>query len=173
MFAVLFNVAMTCQFVWTDVLSRDMMFGLWTIVGLIWLIGLLDGLQYMITRRPAKSQDSNTGSDETEMDPQQSEEETDLFVTARDAYLQANWVTAKELASQLVQEDRKDVAAWLLLIAVNRRCNELEEASRLLKRLTGQVGSGIEQGNWSLQVQQEANLIEQARKRLARENVAA
>ena len=149
------------------------MFGLWTIVGLIWLIGLLDGLQYMIARRPAKSQDSNTGSDETEMDPQQSEEETDLFVAARDAYLQANWVTAKELASQLVHEDRQDVAAWLLLIAVNRRCNELEEASRLLKLLTGQVGSSIEQGNWSLQVQQEANLIEQARKRLARENVAA
>ena len=52
MFAVLLNVAMTCQFIWTDVIAPEMMLGLWSIVGLIWVIGILDGVQYMISSKP-------------------------------------------------------------------------------------------------------------------------
>ena len=173
MFAVLLNVAMTCQFIWTDVIAPEMMLGLWSIVGLIWVIGILDGVQYMISNKPIATDVSDSVSDEQQSSPRETEEPIDLFIEARDAYLQGNWIKASEVASQLVEQDRRDVAAWLLLIAVNRRCNEIEEASRLLKLLTSQAGSSIENGNWTLQVRQEATLIEQARTRLQGDGVAA
>ena len=173
MFAVLLNVAMTCQFIWTDVIAPEMMLGLWSIVGLIWVIGILDGVQYMISNKPIATDVSDSVSDEQQSSPRETEEPVDLFIEARDAYLQGNWIKASEVASQLVEQDRRDVAAWLLLIAVNRRCNEIEEASRLLKLLTSKAGSSIENGNWTLQVRKEATLIEQARTRLQGDGVAA
>ena len=173
MFAVLLNVAMTCQFVWTDVIAPEMMLGLWSIVGLIWVIGILDGFQYVISNKPVATDVSDSVGDEQQSNSPEVGDPVDPFTEARDAYLQGNWIRASEVASQLVAEDRRDVAAWLLLIAVHRRCNEIEEASRLLKQLTSQAGTSIENGNWTLQVRQEATLIEQARMRLQGDGVAA
>ena len=117
-FAGLLNFLILASLVWTDLLSARLLVAGWGAV-----VGLCGGSAWLSARGlvsvTAKGKDI----------------ESDLFGEAQEHYLRANWFEAETLLNRLLDENARDVDAWLLLATLKRHTGQAEEAAELLEQM--------------------------------------
>lgn len=134
-FAILLNLALAVSLVWTQLLTAEVRFALWTAVGSLWVFGVWTAWRTTLARP---------------------EPDGDLFSRALGEYLQGNWFAAEALLEQLLKADARDIEAQLLLATLFRRTARLQESRTQLDRLSRSPGSE----KWLLEIQRERLLLD-------------
>ena len=134
-FAILLNLALAVSLVWTQLLTAEVRFALWTAVGSLWVFGVWTAWRTTLARP---------------------EPDGDLFSRALGEYLQGNWFAAEALLEQLLKADARDIEAQLLLATLFRRTNRLQESRSLLDRVARSPGSE----RWGLEIRREKRLLD-------------
>lgn len=184
-FGVLFNLALTFQFMWIEIvpsMSRNI---IWTCVGLCWSIGAIDGFRitrkhstHLQTRRQFNRDytDQHTvseavsdsplleKSDEYSSNPSDGHENASkspnisdkLFLDARNQYFKGNWFESESIINQILAESPHDIEARLLLLTLLRHTNRIEEA---LIQITD-IQKWDEAKHWEFEIKRELELLE-------------
>ena len=134
-FAILLNLALAVSLVWTQLLTGEVRFALWTAVGSLWVFGIWTAWRTTLARP---------------------EPDGDLFSRALGEYLQGNWFAAEALLEQLLKADARDIEAQLLLATLFRRTARLQESRTQLDRLSRSPGSE----KWLMEIQRERLLLD-------------
>jgi predicted Zn-dependent protease len=142
--AGLLNVALVGSFIWSDLFARQMRIIGWVFLGVAWSVSA--GVSAWRQRRE-ESQDRTPGED--------------WFGEALDGYLKGNWVEAERLLGRLLERDRRDLEARLMLATLLRRTKRFDEATRQLNHLVRMEGSQ----HWALEIRREGELLTEARQR--------
>lgn len=88
-----------------------------------------------------------------------------LFNQAQTEYLKGHWDEAKQLLSQQIGTETRDIESRLLLATLNRRVGELDEADQQLN----QIQKFDEAIHWKFEIQRESELIEREREEIESE----
>ena len=88
-----------------------------------------------------------------------------LFNQAQTEYLKGNWEPAKQLLTQQIENESRDIESRLLLATLNRRIGELDEAAQQL----GQTQRFDEAIHWKFEIEREFDLIENEREEIENE----
>jgi len=176
-FGVLFNLALTCQFMWIETVPSLSLDVIWTCVGLCWSIGAIDGFriirkhttQLQIRRQfnrdyTDQHTTSKTVSDAPRvLDPADEHEAVEspdisdkLFLDARNQYFKGNWFESEAIINQILTESPHDIEARLLLITLLRHTNRIEKA--LVQITDIQKWDNVKQ--WDFEIKRELELLE-------------
>jgi len=114
-FTVLLNVLLLGSLVWTRWLPPTMLWAGWGAVVVLW------ACSFWVAHQGGAEQGERKAAD--------------LLRQATEAYLQGRWFAAESLLERLVQRNRQDVQARLMLATLKRRTGRLEEARVDLENL--------------------------------------
>jgi hypothetical protein len=185
-FGVLFNLALTVQFMWIATVPSISLDVIWTCVGLYWISGAIDG--FRVTRNHAiqlrKRRQFNrdytdqhtasvtvsdspplmVNSDERVSSQSDRHDEAntspdisdELFLDARNQYLKGNWFESESIINQILAESPHDIETRLLLLTLLRHTNRIEEA--LVQITDIQKWDGVKQ--WEFEITKELELLE-------------
>ena len=119
-FAVCLDMAVVNTWIWTEFVDVRVTLGIWAAAAVIWLVATASALAAfpppLTSRRDATSER--------------------LFVSARDAYLARDWLTAETKLQTLLTIYPTDGEAQLLLGTLLRRAGRFAEAKNALEKLT-------------------------------------
>ena len=119
-FAVCLDMAVVNTWIWTEFVDVRVTLGIWAAAAVIWLVATASALAAfpppLTSRRDATSER--------------------LFVSARDAYLARDWLTAETKLQTLLTICPTDGEAQLLLGTLLRRAGRFAEAKTALEQLT-------------------------------------
>src|SRR5262249_27422400 len=121
--ALLLNLLLSAEFVWTEWLSTTARLVGWLSVLAIWSVA--SGVTWHAMVRERK--DATKPASDT---PQ-----ADALAAVIDEYLQGKWYEAERLLRQQIRRNRKDVEALLMLATLCRHTGRLDEAVRRLDEL--------------------------------------
>lgn len=175
-FGVLFNLALTCQFMWIETVPSFSLDIIWSCVGLCWSIGAIDGFriirkhatQQQIRRQFNRDYTDHTASETAsnapplldpsgESEPVVSPDISDkLFLDARNQYFKGNWYESESIINQILTESPHDIEARLLLITLLRHTNQIEQA--LIQITEIQKWDNVKQ--WDFEIKRELELLE-------------
>ena len=130
-FAGLLNAMLAVSLIWPAWPSEELRLTGWTAVATMWLVG-----GWMSHRHLSVDRQAPHG---------------DLFSRAVNEYLQGNYVRAESILGQILQRDRRDVEARLLLVSLLRRMRRLDEAHLAL----GQLEQYRAAEKWRLEIERE------------------
>ena len=185
-FGVLFNLALTFQFMWIEIVPSISLNVIWTCVGLCWSIGAIDG--FRVTRKHStqlqkrrqfnrdytdqhrvsatvsdsppllvNSDEYSSSQSEGHADASKSPNISDkLFLDARNRYFKGNWFESESIINQILAESPHDVEARLLLLTLLRHTNRIEEA---LIQITD-IQKWDEAKQWEFEIKRELELLE-------------
>ena len=119
-FAVCLDMAVVNTWIWTEFVDVRVTLGIWAAAGVIWLVATASALAAFPP--PLTSQRDATSER--------------LFVSARDAYLARDWLTAETKLQTLLTICPTDGEAQLLLGTLLRRAGRFAEAKTALEQLT-------------------------------------
>lgn len=144
-FAVVLNVAILSTIIWTEGASPGAGLGLWTAVGVVWLVSTFSAVSAFppplaLGRTPAVDA---------------------LYVSARDAYLARDWLTSESKLLAALELQPTDGEVQLLLATLMRRVGRVDEALEALDRLA-RSDSGAP---WLSVIERERSLIARQRER--------
>jgi thioredoxin-like negative regulator of GroEL len=101
---------------------------------------------------------------------EQAEPATDaLFRDAQTEYLRGNWYQVQNLLGQLLERDRQDVDAGLMLASLYRRVNQTQQAREQLRRLARCESSA----KWGLEIQRELEYLDRMEREIEATNIAS
>src|SRR5215475_10684356 len=146
-FAWLVNLAVVSTFVWTELIGPWSRIGVWGLLLLAWTGSLSLSFRQLWLRDPAEIR----------------AKAEDLFRRAQGEYLSGNWIGAERLLMEVLQLDRQDVDAQMLLVSLLRRTGQLAEAADQLRRLGATEGSE----KWRSEIERERRLLEEQLRRHA------
>ena len=176
-FGVLFNLALTFQFMWIETVPSISLDIIWITVGLCWSIGVIDGFriarkystQLEIRRQFNRDYTNQHTASEKVPDPSallvKSEEHDisqsdgipdNLFLDARNQYFKGNWFEAESIINQILAESPHDIESRLLLLTLMRHTNRIEEA---LIEITN-IQKWDEAKQWEFEIKRELELLE-------------
>jgi len=138
-FAWLVNLAVVSTFVWTELIGPWSRIGVWGLLLLAWTGSLSLSFRQLWLRDPAEIR----------------AKAEDLFRRAQGEYLSGNWIGAERLLMEVLQLDRQDVDAQMLLVSLLRRTGQLAEAADQLRRLAATEGSE----KWQSEIEREKKLL--------------
>jgi hypothetical protein len=118
-FAVCLDMAVVNTWIWTEFVDLRVTLGIWAAAAVIWLVATASALAAFPP--PLTSQRDATSER--------------LFVTARDAYLARDWLTAETKLQALLTLCPTDGEAQLLLGTLLRRAGRFAEAKTALEKL--------------------------------------
>jgi hypothetical protein len=185
-FGVLFNLALTFQFMWIEIVPSISLDVIWTCVGLSWSIGVIDG--FRVTRKHStqlqkrrhfnrdytnqhtvsetvsdsppllvKSDEySSSQSDGPEAGSKSPAISDKLFLNARNQYFKGNWFESESIINQILAESPHDIETRLLLLTLLRHTNRNEEA---LIQITD-IQKWDEAKQWEFEIKRELELLE-------------
>ena len=185
-FGILFNLALTFQFMWIESVPSISLDVIWTCVGLCWSIGAIDG--FRITRKHStqlqirrqfnrdytdQHTESETVSDSSPLTVESDEHSLShsgghhqarkspdisdkLFLEARNQYFKGNWFESESIINQILGESPHDIEARLLLLTLLRHTNRIEEA---LLQITD-IQKWDEAKQWEFEIKRELELLE-------------
>jgi hypothetical protein len=185
-FGVLFNLALTFEFMWIETVPSLSLNVLWTCVGLCWSIGAIDG--YRVTRKYSiqlqkrrqfnrdytdqhttsetvsdssplmvKSDDHGSSQSNSHDEGHKSANISDKrFLEARNQYFKGNWFESESIINQILTESPHDIEARLLLLTLLRHTNRIEEA---LVQIT-EIQKWNEAKQWEFEIKRELELLE-------------
>ena len=185
-FGVLFNLALTVQFMWIATVPSISLNVIWACVGLCWSIGAIDG--FRITRKHSTQlqirrqfnrdyTDQHTAletvsdsppvlvkSDELGLNQSAGHDEASkspdisdkLFLDARNQYFKGNWFESESIINQILAKSPHDIEARLLLLTLLRHTNRIEEA---LIQITD-IQKWDEAKQWEFEIKRELELLE-------------
>ena len=185
-FGVLFNLALTFQFMWIKTVPSISLDVIWTCVGLCWGIGAIDG--FRITREHSiqlqkrhqfnrdytdqhtavetvsdsppllvKSDEHGLSPSDGHLEASKSPDISDkLFLDARNQYFKGNWFESESIINQILAESPHDIEARLLLLTLLRHTNRIEEA---LVQITD-IQKWDDAKQWEFEIQRELELLE-------------
>jgi hypothetical protein len=144
-FAVVLDVALTSTVIWTEGVSPGVGLGLWTAVGVVWLVSAVSAASAFppplaVGRTPAVDA---------------------LFLAARDAYLARDWLAAESKLLAALELRPTDGEVQLLLATLMRRVGRFDEALDALDRLA----RGDSGAPWQSAIARERDLIARERRR--------
>lgn len=145
-FAAGLDLLLLVTFVWTDLLAAPVVRAAWIALAGAWLLAL--AASWRATARIRRENAAARGGD--------------LFQRAQDEYLRGNWLSAEQLAGQLVAVNSRDAEARLLLATVLRRMGRPDEAAAQLDRLARQE-AGL---RWQWEIAAERARLAEARQQL-------
>ena len=119
-FAVCLDMAVVNTWIWTEFVDVRVTLGIWAAAAVIWLVATASALAAFPP--PLTSQRDATSER--------------LFVSARDAYLARDWLTAETKLQTLLTICPTDAEAQLLLGTLLRRAGRFAEAKNALEKLT-------------------------------------
>ena len=119
-FAVCLDMAVVNTWIWTEFVDVRVTLGIWAAAAVIWLVATASALAAFPP--PLTSQRDATSER--------------LFVSARDAYLARDWLTAETKLQTLLTIYPTDGEAQLLLGTLLRRAGRFAEAKNALEKLT-------------------------------------
>ena len=119
-FAVCLDMAVVNTWIWTEFVDVRVTLGIWAAAAVIWLVATASALAAFPP--PLTSQRDATSER--------------LFVSARDAYLARDWLTAETKLQTLLTICPTDGEAQLLLGTLLRRAGRFAEAKTALEQLT-------------------------------------
>ena len=119
-FAVCLDMAVVNTWIWTEFVDVRVTLGIWAAAAAIWLVATASALAAFPP--PLTSQRDATSER--------------LFVSARDAYLARDWLTAETKLQTLLTIYPTDGEAQLLLGTLLRRAGRFAEAKTALEKLT-------------------------------------
>ena len=140
-FAWLVNLAVVSTFVWTELIGPWSRIGVWGLLVLVWAGSLSLSFRQLRLRDPAEIR----------------AKAEDLFRRAQGEYLSGNWVGAEQLLAEILQIDRRDVDAQMLLVSLLRRTGQLAEAADQMRRLGAMEGSE----KWQSEIERERKTLEE------------
>ncbi|MBT3890067.1 MAG: hypothetical protein HN617_12750 [Planctomycetaceae bacterium] len=184
-FGVLFNLALTFQFMWIETVPSIGLNVIWTCVGLCWSIGAIDGFrvtrkhsiqlqtrrqfnrnytdQHTVSETVSDSPLSMVKSDKHGSSQSTSHDETNksgisdkLFLAARNQYFKGNWFESESTINQILAESPHDIEARLLLLTLLRHTNRIEDA---LVQITD-IQKWDEAKQWEFEIKRELELLE-------------
>ncbi|MDE0818432.1 MAG: hypothetical protein OSA92_12275 [Pirellulaceae bacterium] len=175
-FGVLFNLALTCQFMWIETVPSLSLDVIWSCVGLCWSIGAIDGFriickhatQLQIRRQFNRDYTNHTASETVSnapplLDPSDEHEAVaspdisdELFLDARNQYFKGNWFESESIINQILTESPHDIEARLLLITLLRHTNRIEKS--LIQITEIQKWDNVKQ--WDFEIKRELELLE-------------
>jgi hypothetical protein len=185
-FGVLFNLALTFQFMWIETVPSISLDVIWTCVGLCWISGAIDGFrvtrnhtiqlrkrrqfnrdytdQHTASVTVSDSPPLMVNSDERVSSQSDGHDEAStsadisdkLFLDARNQYLKGNWFESESIINQILAESPHDIEARLLLLTLLRHTNRIEEA--LVQITDFQKWDGAKQ--WEFEITRELELLE-------------
>jgi len=125
-FALAVDVAVFATWIWTELLDVGLLLALWTAIAAIWLAATASAFA-AFPRPVPRGRDAATDA---------------LFVRARDAYLNRDWLTAETQLRTLLDLSPTDGEAQLLLATLLRRVGRREEARTALEQLSRSDSGG-------------------------------
>ena len=131
-FTVLLGVVLAATLVWTEWFEGHVQTGLWTALASIWIVAAVVG------RRARKKDLATHGGQSDPSEPAghlQGSSGQDLFREAQAQYLKGNWFEAELLLGKILQADRHDADALLMLVTLWRHTGRQDEAAAGLTRL--------------------------------------
>ncbi len=147
------NLLLLSTLVYTEMLTPPVRNYGWLVLAVVWIgaaVGSYGWRRWQDVRR--KQSDQN-----------------DLLATATVEYLRGNWYQAELSLWQALKHDRRDVDALLMLAAICRHTDRLDEAQRQLDELELLERSG----KWQAEIAAERRLIARKRNRTTNETDAA
>ena len=119
-FAVCLDMAVVNTWIWTEFVDVRVTLGIWAAAAVIWLVATASALAAF----PPPLTNQRDATSER------------LFVSARDAYLARDWLTAETKLQTLLTIYPTDGEAQLLLGTLLRRAGRFAEAKNALEKLT-------------------------------------
>lgn len=119
-FAVCLDMAVVNTWIWTEFVDVRVTLGIWAAAAVIWLVATASALAAF----PPPLTNQRDATSER------------LFVSARDAYLARDWLTAETKLQTLLTICPTDGEAQLLLGTLLRRAGRFAEAKTALEQLT-------------------------------------
>lgn len=146
---LLLNLLLLATFVYSEMLTPQVRGYGWIALAVVWVGSAVGSYGWNRWRHVRRQQfDQN-----------------DLLATATVEYLKGNWYQAELPLWRLLKIDRRDVDALLMLAAICRHTNRLEEATRQLDEL-----ELLERAQkWTAEIALERKLIARKQSRLAEE----
>lgn len=133
------SVLLIASFVWQEWFSSLLVGGLWTGLGVVWLVESVRGMwafNAMVEPTNAKC--------------------AEAFLEAQQEYIQGNWFDAEAILLEVVHQKPRDAEALLLLVGVLRHTRRWQPALRRLNQLEFLEAAS----SWRYEIQQERALIE-------------
>jgi len=141
-FAVAVDVAVFATWIWTELVDVGLLLALWTAIAAIWLAATASAFAAFPRPLP-RGRDAATDA---------------LFATARNAYLQRDWLTAETQLRRLLDLSPTDGEGQLLLATLLRRVGRCDEARTALEQLS-RSDSGA---RWQGDIARELDLVRAA-----------
>ena len=138
-FAWLMNLAILSTWDWTELVSPTVRMGVWVLLGMVWLASMILSFRQLLGFAPANA----------------AEKVEALFRRAGREYLRGNWIEAERLLGQVIQLNRHDVDARLMLASLLRRTGQTAEAAQCLRHLEAIDGAE----KWRCEIERERNLL--------------
>lgn len=140
-FAWLANLAILCTCDWTELVSPAARMGVWVLLGLVWVASVVLSFRQLLGLAPANA----------------AEKAEDLFRRAGREYLRGNWIEAERLLGRVIQLNRHDVDARLMLASLLRRTGQTAEAAQCLRQLEAVDGAE----KWTCEIERERKLLDE------------
>jgi hypothetical protein len=119
-FSWLANLAIVCTFLWTAWMGPWSRAGVWLLLIVTWTVATV-----LSFRQLSRNSLSIAAADLE-----------DLFRRAQREYLHGNWVQAEQLLVRLLENNKEDIGAGLMLAGLLRRTGQLAEARARLRQLS-------------------------------------
>ena len=141
--AALLDVLLLVSFGWTELIGQNLRNTLWAIFVIAWIAAIF------WSRKQCRRQAVVCGPESGE----------DSFGRALDYYLKGDGYQAEQILEGLLRRNVRDLDARLMLATLLRRAGRLDEATRHLDTLVRFEGAG----KWELEIQEERDLLAEAR----------
>ncbi|MCE9551815.1 MAG: tetratricopeptide repeat protein [Planctomycetes bacterium] len=147
--ALLLNLLLATEFVWTEWLSSTARLVGWLGVLTIWSVAA--AVTWLaITRERRQTAAKLAGGEAGEVEP---------LAAVIEEYLQGKWYEAERLLRQQMRREKKDAEAMLMLATLCRHTGRLDEAERRLDELAALEAAG----KWEVEIATERRLIDRRR----------
>ena len=141
--AGLLDLLLLVSFGWTELIGQNLRNSLWAIFVLAWIAAIV------WSRKQSRRQAVVCGPEPRE----------DPFGQALNYYLKGDGYQAEQILEGLLRQNIRDLDARLMLATLLRRAGRLDEATRHLDTLVCFEGAG----KWELEIQEERDLLAEAR----------
>lgn len=148
LFAVCLNLAWTATFIWSEWMSRFFVLALWAGVFVAAVFSMVANITrwQVLFGEPVSSPNRKVADD--------------AFRNAQKSYLRGEYFEAEATLHPIFSAGREDAESALLLAAILRRTNRLEQAIQTLERLSRlDCAAG-----WYTEIDRERNLCQRDRK---------
>ncbi|MSQ97505.1 MAG: tetratricopeptide repeat protein [Gemmataceae bacterium] len=147
--ALLLNLLLATEFVWTEWLSSTARLVGWLGVLTIW--SMTAAVTWLaISRERGQAAARLAGGEAGEVEP---------LAAAIDEYLRGKWYEAERLLRQQMRREKKDAEAMLMLATLCRHTGRLEEAERRLDELAALEAAR----KWEVEIAAERKLLDRHR----------